>query len=332
MRVIRFAMAAALAVACVVPSVARATCGAESCPLVRSGMGADAGRFSFDLRFQEVTQDRFWNAGGESSLEETIADAEQHGEVELFTRTRSWVAEVRASLTDRLSAVATLPYLDREHRHWLRHTPVFNPMFVDVWKYQGLGDATVLGHFAAVRGEGASLTLQAGVKLPTGRRHLPDEARDNFGFESALEPAARPGTGSTDWLVGAIGSRALPWRRTLPLTASVLARLNTKGTDDYRVGNELQAGLASGWAAHERLTLLGQVNFAGHGKDVSAEASEASHSGMRALFVTPGLSVGVSHGLVVYGLYQARVWGHTDEATVVARDHVMVGTAYAFGH
>lgn len=36
-------------------------------------------------------------------------------------------------------------------------------------------------------------------------------------------------------------------------------------------------------------------------------------------------------GLSVYGLYQARVMGRSDEATVVARDHVVVGTSYSFG-
>lgn len=109
------------------------------------------------------------------------------------------------------------------------------------------------------------------------------------------------------------------------------ARFNTKGTDDYRLGNELQAGLSGGWTAHERVTLLGQVNFAAHGSDVSALASEAAHSGTRALFLTPGVSLGVARGLTVYGFYQARVWGNTDEATVVARDHLMVGTSYALG-
>ena len=332
MRALRLGFVAALVAVSVVPSIARATCGAESCPLVRGGMGEGAERFAFDLRFQEVTQDRFWSAGHESSLEEVLTDAEAHGEVELYTRTRAWVAEVRASLTDRLTGVVTLPYVDREHRHMIRHTPVYNPQFVDTWKYQGLGDATVLGQFAALRGTtGASLVLLGGVKLPTGRRHVPHEARDNLGFESTLEPSARPGSGSTDWLVGATGSAPMPWRRALPLAVSVLGRINTKGTDDYRVGNELQAGLSGGWQAHERLALLGQLNFAAHGSDVSAEPGEASHSGMRALFLTPGLSVGVAPGLSVYGFYQARVWGDTDEATIVARDHLMVGTVYAFG-
>lgn len=253
--------------------------------------------------------------------------------MELFTRSRSWAAEVRAALGERANVVVTLPYVQREHRHMIRHTPFFNPLFVSAWKYEGLGDATVLGQFTALRREnGSSIALQGGVKLPTGRRHVPDEAKDNFGFESALEPSARPGTGSTDWLIGTVATLATPWHRALPVTASVLARFNRKGTGDYRVGDEIQLGLASGWSVASRVTVLGQMNYAAHGSDVSAEAGvEAAHTGMSSLFLTPGVSVRALPGLSVYALYQARVLGRSDEATVVARDHVLVGTSYSPG-
>lgn len=331
-RPFRLAFAVVLIAASLAPVAAHATCGAEGCPFVRRGLGTDGGRFAFDLRYQDVTQDRLWDGSEETTLADVIADAEQHGEVEMFTHTRSWVAEARASLGERVRVVATLPYVEREHRHWLRHTPVFNPLFVDEWKYKGVGDATVLGQFTALQREnGSNVTLQGGVKLPTGRTHVPDEERDNFGYDSALEPSARPGTGSTDLLVGALGSLGTPWLRVLPVTLSVLARFNNKGTDDYQVGDEVQVGLSSGWSPVERVTLLGQVNYSAHGSDVSAEESEAAHTGMRSLFLTPGLSVRVLPGLAIYGLYQSRLWGRSDEATVVARDHVLVGTSYALG-
>jgi len=274
-----------------------------------------------------------WVGSGEASLEDIIADAEPHGEVELYTRTRSWVAETRAALGDRIHVVATLPYVNREHRHWLRHTPAFDPRFASVWKYEGLGDATVLGQFAAREHEqGLSIALQAGVKLPTGRRHVPEETQDNLGFESTLEPAARPGTGSTDWLLGGLASVHLPWRGALPVTAGLLARFNTKGTDDYRVGNEVQVGLSGGWSPVERVTVLGQVNFAAHRPDVAAEpGNEAIHSAMRWLFLTPGLKVHLLPSLAAYALYQARVLGRSNEATVVARDHFLVGASFSLG-
>jgi hypothetical protein len=326
------ALIAALAAAFIFPTAAHATCGAEGCPFVRRGLSAEAGWFSFDLRYQDVTQDKLWVGNGEASLDEIIADAEAHGEVELYTRTRSWVGEAHAALGSRFAVSATLPYINREHRHWIRHTPTYNPLFLDVWKYEGLGDATVLGQYTALRGtEHVYVALQAGVKLPTGRRHVPGEDRINFGFESSLEPSARPGTGSTDGLVGAIASVSLPWRRVMPVTISGLARFNGKGTDDYRVGDEFQAGLSTGWSPIERVQVLGQLNYAAHGSDEAGEGAEAVHSAMRSVFLTPGVRVRVLQSLAVYGLYQSRLWGKSDQATVVAGGHFLVGTSYSLG-
>lgn len=317
---------------------ARATCGAEGCPIVRSG--ADTGRFDFDLRYQEVTQDRLWNGSDATTLEALIADTQAHGEVELYTRTRAWVAEGRARLNERWAVSASLPYLQREHRHWLRHTPRFDARFVDTFEYEGLGDATVLGQFAALRRTGGPhVTLQGGVKLPTGRQHVPEEERDNFGFESHLEPAARPGSGSTDWLAGITFAQPLPWRGALPVTASVLMRWNGLGTEDYRMGEELQAALAAGFAPTRRVTLLAQLNWATHGADIAREHEEGAepshgeslHSGMRALFLTPGVSIEVAQGLSVFALYQARLWTHTESAAIVAGDHLLLGTSFALG-
>jgi hypothetical protein len=300
---------------------------------VRDGFGASAKRFAFDLRFQDVTQDQLWSGTGKTELADIIGDAELHGEVELYTRTRSWVAEGRLRINDDLRITATLPYVDREHRHWLRHTPVFNPLFLDSWKFEGLADATVTGQYRVLHREGLpAVTLQGGAKLPTGKTHLDDEARDNLGFESTLEPSARPGSGSLDWIAGVLVSQSLPGKGVLPLTASVLARWNTKGTDDYEVGDELQAGLSTGWAPVARVTLLAQVNYSAHGSDVSAEASEAAHSGMKSMYATPGVLVRISPLVSVYGLYQARVWGKSDEATVVATNHFLVGTTLSLGN
>ncbi len=325
-------IALAVAFSLFAPLAAHATCGAEGCPLVRDAMRANHSRFSFDVRYQQVVQDQLWDGTSKTTLDDVIAGAETHGEVELYTRTRSWVAEGRVQLLPGLSVTATVPYIQRQHRHWLRHTPLFNPLFLDEWKYEGLADATVLAQYHVLGAPGLPhVTLQGGAKLPTGRTHLPDEARDNFGFESTLEPSARPGTGSTDLVAGLLVSQNVPWKGALPVTASVLGRFTGKGTDDYKVGNEVQIGLASGYQPHDRVTILTQLNYAQHASDKSAEASEAAHSSMKALYATPGLSVKVAPMLSLYGIYQARLWAKSDEATVIGNSHVVFGANWSFG-
>ena len=329
---------AVLLVFAMLPASAHATCGAEGCPFIREGIGPRAGRFSLGMRYQDVTQDALWNGNTEADRADIITEAAgqlatgEHGEVELYTRTRSWVAEGRARVNDNLELTASVPYLQREHRHMIVHGFFFNPNWVDEWKFDGLGDATVLGHFRGLLpGEGHSITVQAGVKLPTGRRHVPDEERINLFIPSTLEPSIRPGSGSTDWIAGVQYARPLPFPRTLPLTASMLGRMNTRGTDDFQIGDELQAGLSGGHAPVEWLTLLMQVNFSAHGSDKSGEAGEAAHSGMQALYLTPGVSVRIAPALSMYGLFQVRVWGHTDDANVVGKRHFLVGTSYTLG-
>jgi hypothetical protein len=312
---------------------ARANCGAEGCPFVRDAFGASRGRYSFDVRYQYVTQDQLWNGSSPATLEEILGQADPHGEVELFTKSQTWTAEGHAQLTPDLRLVAVLPYIEREHQHMINHSGVYDPRYVVSWNFQGLGDASIVAQYRVLKHAGGpSLELQGGVKLPTGRTHLPDETQINFGIETTLEPSARPGTGATDWITGAFYTQPLPGKDVLPLTANVLARWTGKGTDGFEVGDELQAGMSGGYMAKPWLTLIGQVNFSAHGSDVSADPGETAHSAMRALYLTPGVSMRVSPAMILYGIYQARVWGQTDEATILGKSHFMIGTTYSLGH
>jgi len=314
-----------LAVALVTPAAR-----AQSGPSVREALGPLADRVAFGVRYEEATRDELWRGGSGADRDALIAEAfasgGRHGELDLYSRTRAWTFEGRVRLHDRLDATLALPWIEREHRHMLVHAPFFDPRFVDSWTYDGLGDATLLGHFRALAAAaGASLTLKAGAKLPTGRRHLPDEERTNFGLPSELHPSARPGSGSTDWLAGARWSQPLPWRGAAPLTANLLARWNGRGTDDYQVGGGLEAALGAGWSPPGPVTLLGQLQYAARGDDRSGHGGGA-HAGERALHATPGVSVQVAPALAVWALVPLRVWGETDEPAVIARRQLLLGT------
>ncbi len=326
-RSFRLALFVGLSLSCA--TLAHATCGSESCPLVSEGLHG-AGRFGLELRYQEATQDRLWDGTAATTLADVVAGAEPHGEVELYTRTRTWVAEARLRVSDRLFVTATLPYMDREHRHALAHTGTFDPASVDTWRYRGFADATVLGvYHVAGSHEGLSIMVQGGAKLPTGKAHVADEVRDNGGVESALEPAARPGSGSFDAIAGVVLSQPLPIAGMNPLALNVVQRWTGKGTDDYRVGNELMVGVATGYSLGERVVLSGQASWMSHSADVSADASEASHSAIRTLYLTPGVRVALGSGLSAYGMLQLRTWTRTEEATVVAPRHLMVGLRWS---
>lgn len=305
------------------PAVARATCGAEGCPLVLGG--AMDQRWSFDLRYQAVTQDKLWNGSAETNFA-AVADDPDHGhEIEQLTRTRSWVAEAQGRLLPSLTLRLSVPYLKRFHRHAHQHHPGFYEEAE--WDYQGLGDATAMLHWTAYRSaSGLSASVLGGAKFATGRTNV--EEVDG----AQPEPGARLGTGSNDVIAGLSVSQRLPWVKALPITASVLQRFTTKGTDDYRVGDEFQAGLSTGMRVGSWVTLLAQSNYGSHESDVPGilEDEEAPHSGGRAIFVSPGVRLDL-RGVALYALYQRRVWQHSDEPSLVAPYHLLVGTTYSLG-
>lgn len=53
---------------------------------------------------------------------------------------------------------------------------------------------------------------------------------------------------------------------------------------------------------------------------------------MQALYLTPGVSVRVSPAMIVYGIYQQRVYAHSEEPTVIGSNHFLIGTTYSLGH
>jgi len=326
---------AALLVLAIAPTGAFA-CGAEGCPYMKDALGSHTRRATFMLRYEVSPQDMLWNGSSQADrdelIQETFASGGMHEELELYTHTAAWILDGRAQVNDRLELTASLPYIQREHHHMLVHAPFYNPAFEDQWIYEGLGDAVALGHYRAWgAAEGGSLTLRGGVKLPTGVRHVPDEEKLNLGMHSMLDPPVRPGTGSTDWLLGAEVARPLPLRNALPLSASVMFRWNGVGTEDYRVGNEIQAGLGSGYAPMPWLTLIAQANYVANAEDTPGDPAEPSHPGGRALYLTPGATARITNMFSMYALYQSRVWGYTDDANVVGKGHLVIGTSFTPG-
>jgi hypothetical protein len=314
-----------------------AACTAEGCWYQHDALGPHARRATLTVRFEQVTQDLLWNGDAEADRDQSVRDmyfsgGSRHEALELYTHTRAWILDGRARVNDRLELSASLPYVQREHRHLLAHAPFYNPAFEDEWVYEGLGDAVALGHVRALgRADGASLTLQGGVKLPTGVRMVADQEKVNFGLTSMLEPPNRPGTGSTDWIAGALAAQPLPWRGLQPLTASAAYRWNGTGAEGYRAGDQFQAGLGLGHAPAPWLTLLLQANYIGNAADAPGDPEMGAHPAQRALWLTPGATVRVASRLSVYALLQSRVWGRTEGRHVVGQSQWLLGTAFTPG-
>jgi hypothetical protein len=321
-------LAAALALAG--PPRALANCGAEGCPLDLRGFESSSRRWSFDIAYQRVEQDKLWDG----TQEVTEPDPDEHI-TELFTNTRSWVMNGRAQILPSLRLNAMVPYIERVHAHEEMHElhpGHFEPERYE-WRYEGLGDAMVFAQWTALASaRSGAVALQGGIKLPTGKEHVGEINGEE------PEPPARPGTGSTDGLAGIQLSRS--WEvpalggggTTLPVVISAMGRWNGVGTDGYRVGNEWHASFATSYPLGRGVSLLAQANAVFHGTDeVGNTHAEPHHTGGTSVFATPGLRLELPGGSAVYGYWQMRVYERTNGPQLIAPSHVILGASFGIG-
>jgi hypothetical protein len=309
------ALALTLALSCAPSGArdARASCGAESCPLDLRAAHAGNGPFSFGLTWQYVPQDRV-RVGTRPGVVGQLASPED--EVRTVSRVTSAVAHVELSRRWRIEA--TTPFVERSHVH-VRNEPGFPPQEMR-WDYSGLGDVQLMTDWrASARGSRTTVRLQGGVKLPTGERHT------GIMDGEEPEPAARPGTGSWDGLAGVhvMRSASVPTpgggRAFTPIFLSALGRLNGRGTEEYRVGPELQLGAGSSCPLAGPVTLLAQLNVRLRGRDEPGRTDAlAANTGSTAVFLSPGLSFTSPRGASLYGYVQVPLYQRVNRIQIVA--------------
>ena len=309
-------------------AVASASCGAEDCPVDMHGTRSMNGRFALDLSYQFIDQDQVRVGSRRSSV-----GALPSPEDEVRTVSRILTLRAQAKLSDRIGLNLSLPIIDRMHQHVANEAG--GPGQLREWNYSGAGDLTILGQLIALRSDGerpTTLSLQLGAKLPTGLRHV--EPVDG----EEPEPSARPGTGSLDGLAGLHVMRTVPAvslrheAGDAPLFVSVLARANGRGTDDYRVGDELQVSAGASYPLTSSLQLTAQLNSRFRGKDgVGRTDALRDNTGGTWVYASPGLRIRTGLRFAWYGLVQIPVVQRVNRIQIVAPYHAMVGTSFQLG-
>jgi len=310
----------ALLWACVlaIPGAALASCGAENCPLDHASRWSEA-PFSFEVSYQYIDQDQP-RVGTDDAAVGAIP--RHHDEVRTLNRTTTGRASYR--FAGAWSVSAALPYVDRFHAH------IHNELGVaeyERWEYNGIGDLEVVGLRSFGGGESRNRYFAtAGVKAPTGVTDVKNEEGDQ------PEPAARPGSGSWDVLAGAGaewrmgGSRGEDGAGGIPLRLSVTGRLNGRGTEEYRIGSQVQAHVASELPVGKTFALLGQANFRVRAKDdVGASGLEEEDTGGSWLYLSPGLRVSTGTRASIYGLVQIPVYQRVNGIQLVSDVNLYCG-------
>ena len=310
----------ALLWACVLgmPAAALASCGAENCPLDHASRWSDS-RFNLEISYQYIDQNQ-----PRVGTEDVAVGAIPRDHDEIRTLNRATTARASYRFGGAWSVGAALPYIERFHAH--NHNDPGGAEY-ERWSYNGIGDLELSGFrsFGASQGRGRYFAT-AGVKMPTGVTEVKNEDGDQ------PEPAARPGSGSWDFLAGAGGewrlggSSAENGAGGIPLRLSVTGRWNGRGTEEYRIGHQAQVHLASEFPIGNTFALLGQANFRVKGKDdVGATGLEEEDTGGSSLYLSPGLRVSTGSRSSIYGLVQIPVYQRVNGIQLVSDVNLYCG-------
>ena len=298
-----------------------ASCGTASCPL-HTNNPLLKGLFSLRLSHEYIYQNQIFVGSNRSFVG---AIPQHHNEVSTLNQLTSF--SLGYGVADFLSLDFTIPFIHREHSHVHDHD---GEEIWETWNFSGIGDMVLLANFSLFNNINAnsSLNILSGIKLPTGIT----DAINQEGEEA--EVTLQPSNGSTDFILGASYYQNLASLPTMsgtmysafPVTFNINYKVNTKGTDDYKFGNELLVHLSTAYRFIEKASLLLQVNakFQDHA-DVGITNEPRESTGGKWIFVSPGLKFYLSEVLSVYSYFQLPLYQNVNGIQQVAPYNLQFG-------
>jgi hypothetical protein len=232
---------------------------------------------------------------------------------ELDGREHFLQAEVAYGLFSRTSVFATAPL------RAARNYTVGHGGFTQEYLPTGFGDTLIGVRQSLAR----NLVLTAGVKLATGTNDIVD------GYDGTiLDPMLQPGTGAFD-LFGSLGYSFGLFHPSLRWSAAVSRQQTTANEYEYRFGSETIAGLGVRRALAGPVDLALQAKFFHKGRS-SFLGEEVGSTGVRYLYLTPGVHVRLPRALAAYVLAPLPVYRDVNEAQLAPRVGLVAGMAKTF--
>ena len=299
---------------------ARANCGSTSCPIDVNALQIFS-RYSLDLSFQSIDQNQPRIGTRKAAVGEIASD---HDEIETVNHIAT--LQFAYAPSSRFQLALSAPFVSRTHKHFDTESQE-----LERWSFSDFGDAVIQAR-TRVR---PSLWLTTGVKLPTGSEH---ETSDNG--EDA-EVTITPGTGSTDLLLGLTYESGvvrdtslagpLGHATSIPYFVAVNYRINGRGREDYRRGNELQLNAGSEYPLTARLHVLGQINARLMSKDDVGNTDEDRNlTGGRYLYLSPGLRLLLGDRTSAYAFVQLPLYQHVNGLQLTSKANYAMGVRRQF--
>jgi hypothetical protein len=313
-----FALAACIAA---VPD-AHASCGAASCNLLndRFALGTwDHPGWSVDLRLESIAQDKL-RQGTRTISPGQLPEGEEA--IERHTRNLHLVTTLDYAMSPEWSISLRVPLLHRDHAHDLLDEETGELGAHEQWRYTRVGDAQALLRWQVPSStQDMAWALTAGLKLPTGSHTVAN------GDGAVAERSLQPGSGTTDGVLGGSTRIVLGLADALNLQLTWTQALAAES--GFKPGRRLD--LAAGWAhaMSPNWSLLLQANWTQRGRDSGAQA-EPALSGATTLNLSPGASVSLGTGEVVYGFVQVPVYQKVNGIQLVPDASLALGWTHSF--
>ena len=190
-----------------------------------------------------------------------------------------------------------------------------------------LGDVQVSGRYMGLLPSRA-LTLQAGLKLPTGSHSKTGTSTDPSNPAPVdIDRGLQPGSGSTDAIVGVAYSDALNHEWEYLVQGLLQSALSTR--DGYRPGNGINLNLGLRYAASASVQPQLQVNVRHASRDVGPDADKAN-SGGTLVYLSPGFTAPLGQQTSVYGYVQLPIYQNVYGVQLTPRFTASIGVRHNF--
>ncbi len=145
---------------------------------------------------------------------------------------------VGGRLGDRVLLTAEMPYIVRRALNVEDSTTLGDHL-----RSQGWGDLQTTAEYDVFKDASSTVGALAGVKFPTGSTEELDPEGNRF------EPEMQPGSGSYDYLWGAVVHRM--WDQ-IAVSANAAYTLKTTGAADFRFGNTFTTNMVASYTVNPR--------------------------------------------------------------------------------
>jgi hypothetical protein len=322
-----------------VSSWACATCGCTVNSDAAMGYSATPG-WRVNLEYTYIDQDQLRIGTRTASPAEVVNNPSNPalggGEIEKQTINRYLTLGISYRPSADWNVNLLVPYVVRSHTTYGTQLQPYTPAEtvpdqISGARVSNLGDIKLLGNYQGLLPM-HNLGLQLGVKLPTGAYGTAVDFYNGPNAGSPLDASLQAGTGSTDVIVGAYYYQAINQNFDIFLNGqfqSAVAHKQNQPGNDFRPGNSATFSVGLRYEADLKWIPQVQLNLLHRSPDQGALADTADTVGTVA-YISPGLTVQVTHKLHAYSVVQVPVYSNLDGYQLFPHYAATAGLSYAF--